>query len=450
MKVHLVGLGKLGLPVALALERAGHTLTGWDVSEQRRRQIELRSVPEDGYEPDVGFLLSRSEIKLVERVPADTEIVLVAVQTPHKPEFEGCVPLDREPEDFDYEALSNALHGVVYDCRTQDLDPLVVVISTCLPGTFDRNLRYLVQPRRLGDGRLLPAIRFAYHPLFIAMGQVISDFRNPEFVLIGTDGGEMPRELRDLYASLYPSDERSAAQIAYSRATNPTAARLLEVPEIRCMSITSAELTKVAYNAWLGYKLMLTNGLAELSDRVGANVDDVMGTLKLATDRLVSTRYMDAGMGDGGGCHPRDQIALSHIARREGLSSDTFSVVIRQREQHAKWLADLWCDEADRTALTMVMLGEAYKPNSPLKTGSASRLVLHFVRARGREVRVLDEHPGWMLLGPQSDWPVPHCFFLGTPHDWTRDFPLAGVLVDPWGIRPDVDGLEIIRPGRRA
>ena len=218
------------------------------------------------------------------------------------------------------------------------------------------------------------------------------------------------------------------------------------------MSIISAELTKVAYNAWLGYKLMLANGLAELSDKVGANVDDVLGTLKLATDRLVSTRYMDAGMGDGGGCHPRDQIALSRLAKDKGIAHDTFDVVVRSREEHARWLADIWCDEADKSGLPMAMLGTAYKPNTNIQTGSASRLVLHYARARGRDPQVWDtERAAGHRLNEQS------CFFLATPHDWIlrldRGGPLPvlqGVFVDPWGRREECDGLRVVRPGRRA
>ena len=186
---------------------------------------------------------------------------------------------------------------------------------------------------------------------------------------------------------------------------------------------------------------MLANGLAELSDEVFANVDDVLGTLKLATDRLVSTRYMDAGMGDGGGCHPRDQIALSWLAKEVGLSYDTFDVVVRAREEHARWLADIWCDEADRSGLPMVMLGTAYKPNTNIQTGSASRLVLHYARARGREPWASDT----------DDWQGKACFFLATPHEWIfrTAFTPGSVVVDPWG-KLGCEGVRIVRPGRRA
>ena len=147
------------------------------------------------------------------------------------------------------------------------------------------------------------------------------------------------------------------------------------------MSITSAELTKVAYNAAIGYSSVLANGIAELSEAVGADCDDVMGTLQLATDRLVSDRYMKPGMGDGGGRHPRDQIALSWLAKECDLYYDPFGKIIRAREAHAEWLADIWSAESTESGLPMIMLGLAYKPNSNLTTGSHARLVEHYVKS---------------------------------------------------------------------
>lgn len=446
----MVGLGKLGLPVALALEHAGHEVSGWDASERRREQIEARRVPEAAHEPHVAEYLAETRLRL-QPILGRADVILIAVQTPHKPEFEGCTPLEREPEDFDYTTLREAVDLTARMVRAGiDADstwnPLVVVISTCLPGTFDRDLRpvlfdatetYCVEVdvptsnarfshrRELREvTEPLRPIRFAYMPLFIAMGSVIRDFTRPEFILTGADSHVCPPI--ELMAMLSPVVHRNPLDLA------------------RPMSITSAELTKVAYNAWLGYKLMLANGLAELSDKVGANVDDVLGTLKLATDRLVSTRYMDAGMGDGGGCHPRDQIALSKLAKNKGLSHDTFDVVIRAREEHARWLADLWCDEADASGLPMMMLGQAYKAGSTITTGSAARLVLHYARARGRAPVILHDFPG------DAGVPPGFCSFLGTPQGHFLSPHTEGVVVDPWGLFPEGPKVRVVRPGRRA
>src|SRR5947209_19525288 len=108
MRVHVAGLGKLGLPVALALEQAGHTITGWDISETRRDQILSGNAPEAAHEPQLRLYLARTRLELLPVVPADAEIVLVAVQTPHQPEFEGVTPLERPAQDFAYTWLRAA------------------------------------------------------------------------------------------------------------------------------------------------------------------------------------------------------------------------------------------------------------------------------------------------------------------------------------------------------
>lgn len=402
MRIGFVGLGRLGLPVALAAERAGHGVFGVDVNRERLEAILARAVPEAAHEPDLAALLEQTQIGVSPNVDAlrDCDIIFVCVQTPHEPELEGHVPVTGAPQDFDYAALKTALH----ELDSAGYRGLVVVVSTCLPGTVDRLTEWSV-------------LNIAYNPLFIAMGSVIPDYEHPEFVLVGHSSGECPELLERFYSSL------------------------TDAP-IRAMSIRSAELTKVAYNAYIGFKLMLANTVAEICDRTGADVDDVIGTLKLADKRLVSTAYLTPGMGDGGGCHPRDQIAMSWLASEVGLSSDPFGMVVEAREGHAEWLADLWCDGAE--GLPMVMLGEAYKANTALTTGSAATLVAHYARSRGRRVTVTDTEPP-AAIGPR-------CFFIATLHDWVLRFtpPEGSIVIDPWGDFPEREGVRIVRPGRRS
>ncbi len=429
MRVLFVGLGKLGLPVALALKAAGHDVVGAELSVERIGQILHGQVPEGLQEPYVAEYLRGHSFPVVNSVGQamrawTPEVVMIAVQTPHQPQFEGTTPLEEPPQDFDYTHLKTALAEVRAAVKLAGIDPLVVTISTCLPGTYERELKPLVRD-----------LRYAYNPLFIAMGSVVDNFRNPEFILVGVESplsrvtGQPPQELADLYRRVLDHPRLTFGQY-------------------QCMSITSAELTKVAYNAWLGFKLMLANGLAMTAEATGADVDDVMTAIKGADQRIVSTAYMDAGMGDGGSCHPRDMIAMSWLAGRIGLTHDPYGLVVRQREVHAQWLAGLWRHEALVSNLPMVMLGSAYKPNTTIQTGSHALLVVHYARQMAREgaeeevIRV-EDRPFKMDRA---------CYFLATPHDYFCDTPLpaGSVLVDPWGVYPANEGVRLVKPGRRA
>lgn len=415
MRVGVVGLGKLGLPVALAIRDAGHYVAGWDANPERRRQLRTHDIPEADFEPYVRELLLPHSMWLlpVEEMCRWADLILVCVQTPHRPEFEGTLPLRKDPEDFDYTALRIAV-GQIADAGT---DALVVIVSTCLPGTFDRELR-----ERCGQ------LRVAYHPLFIAMGSVIEDFRHPEFLLVGTDDEATPEGLVSMYA--------------------PVLAQSGHYGRIQCMSITSAELTKVAYNVAIGFKLLLANTIAELADKTDADCDAVMDTLKLADRRITSGAYFTPGMGDGGACHPRDQIALSWLSGAAHLSHDPFGYVVAAREIHAEWLVDRWVEGHDLAravngpGVPMIMLGEAYKPNTNLKTGSHASLVAYYARQRFA-ITITDT--------PLEEYPVA-CYFLATPHHYFLSAPLppGSVVVDPWGLYREPVGVGVVRPGRRA
>lgn len=165
MRIAMIGLGNLGLPVALAIESKGHEVTAWDVRDERLDVLTTRKLP--AKEVGAQELLDKTKITL--QTPAsmmrDREIIFVSVQTPHDPEFEGVTPLPSERKDFDYSYLKAALEKLVgyhyYPAfgHHQASPPVVVVISTCLPGTFKRELEPIVKGK----------LRYVYSPLYVAM-----------------------------------------------------------------------------------------------------------------------------------------------------------------------------------------------------------------------------------------------------------------------------------------
>ena len=390
MRVGFVGLGKLGLPVATAMALRGADVMGYDV-DARRMSYAPQPYKEAGPDGTGDFNNVLRGISIIEtvnqvgsamggerakgslrfgslaEVVAHAEVLFLAVQTPHDERFGGDKPVRDAPCDFDYSHLVRAVEMVVE--AKADHRPLpLAVISTVLPGTMARE----VKPR-LSKGLLL-----CYNPHFIAMGTTMRDFLNPEFVLLGVDDSWAAEVVEGLYKKILAND----------RGIIP-GYRLVQK-----MSVASAELTKVAYNTYISTKIAVANTLMEICHKTpGANVDEVTRALKQATKRVASGMYMDGGMGDGGGCHPRDNIALWWLADEMRLSHNPFKVAMEAREAQSRWLRDLLIHEYIRAkASRMIVAGYAFKPGTNITAGSPALLLAAQVRENGYLCETWDPH----------------------------------------------------------
>jgi len=183
-----------------------------------------------------------------------------------------------------------------------------------------------------------------YNPFFIAMGTTMRDFLDPEMVLFGVDDSWAAKKAKKFYRTLHHSPFYET-------------------------TIETAELTKVTYNTFISTKISFVNTVMEMCDKLpNTNVDDVMNALKMCDDRIISDKYLSGGMGDGGGCHPRDNIALSWLSKKLDLSHDWFDNIMMQRENQTDWLADLI--EEHSNGLPINILGKSFKPETNITTGS--------------------------------------------------------------------------------
>ena len=334
MKIGFIGLGKLGRDAAEILAEK-HDVVGYD--------------PNINVEGLSGTL---------EEACKDKDVVLVAVQTPHDPKYGGETPTSHlEPKDFDYSYLIKAVKDV--DEHVNE-GTLISVISTVLPGTVRREIVPLIK-----NGK------FIYNPYLIAQGTVKWDMRNPEMIMIGTSSGkddEQSQTLRKLYDPILQKDTR------YEIGT-----------------WEEIEALKVFYNTFITTKLCLVNMIQDVAMKVGnINVDVVTDALKYSTQRIMGPSYMRAGFGDGGACHPRDNIALRHMAKQLNLGYDLFDSIMKVRESQAENMARF----VMQYQMPVVILGKAFKPGIDQTIGSPSMLVGWYIENLDSSIKVYyDEAP---------------------------------------------------------
>jgi UDPglucose 6-dehydrogenase len=402
MNVGFIGLGKLGLPCAAAMSVQANTkIFGYDKNKKVKEYIETNTVPY--VEKDIESFLSKSDLNFLEsaeEVIEKSDTIFIAVQTPHDIKFEGITPIPEERSDFDYSYLKDVVLQITSYLETNKEKYInLVIISTVLPGTINNEILPILK-------NVKQRVKLTYNPYFIAMGTTIEDFLNPEFILLGSINGES-KEVLEFYKTF------------------------LSAP-IANVSIESAELAKVAYNTFIGFKIVFSNALAEITEAIGGNVDEVTDTLSLATKRIISPAYMTAGMGDGGGCHPRDQIAMSWLAKKINMSFDIFEFIAKARdkqtEKHAKYLKNIQDLYYPNTEI--VILGESYKKNIGITTGSPSKLLQFYLDELGVRYKVIDP----FIKQEEITFDNGRLFFVATPHDIfkTLSLPVSSQVIDPW------------------
>jgi UDPglucose 6-dehydrogenase len=182
----------------------------------------------------------------------------------------------------------------------------------------------------------------------------------------------------------------------------------------------------------------------------------VTDALKSADNRIVSGRYMTAGMGDGGPCHPRDNIALRFIAEKLDLGYDLFQAIIESREFQARNLARALVEAAERRQLPIIINGKTYKPGVPCTDGSYSLLVAHYVQQLGHTVIWADpqtgdtphlDGPAVILLAHNAMVAYPTASGLATESHPYIPIRCGSVVIDPWRLCPSMNGVEVIHFG---
>ena len=194
--------------------------------------------------------------------------------------------------------------------------------------------------------------------------------------------------------------------------------------------------------------------------RIGhINVDVVTDALASSTMRIMGPKYMTAGMGDAGACHPRDNIALRWLAQRYDIGYDLFDTIMRAREVQARNLANFLCDLAVTRCCPIVIHGKAYKPDVPYCIGSYSTLIGHYILERGFGLSyvdpladdttlVVDRIPARAVVLMAHNRQVTYGYTGQNAQDTAYcDIPLGSIIVDPWRRWPRDHNQEVIYYG---
>lgn len=419
MNVSIIGLGKLGLSMAMAIASKGHRVIGVDIdegiirklktgqshiSEARVPELLTQTINRGLFEPTQDF----------SKAVFESDLSFIAVNTPQKPD--GNMGLEQAVE---------AAKKLAQPLKQKKTFHVVAVSSTILPETTDRLLKPILEEET--NKTAGKDFGLCVNPVFIALTTVVRDFLNPPAVVIG----ESDQRSGDLIDQLYTSICEN--QPKHIRTT-----------------LLMAELIKMTHNAYATAKMAFINEIADLCSKVpGADIRALTEFFRAGGER--PGKFLEAGLGFGGPCFPRDLEFFTNYVKTKLSESPLLESIQISNRRHAAHLVGLLEDELSSLKNRKVaVLGLSYKPNSDITESSFSLNLIELLVFRGAVVSAYDpavkECP-WKIRGdfkihkniPETLKEADACI-VATPWDEFKklralDFERTmkqTILLDPW------------------
>ncbi|MCK4788758.1 MAG: UDP-glucose/GDP-mannose dehydrogenase family protein [Desulfobacteraceae bacterium] len=353
--ISLIGLGKLGAPMLACLASGGYQVAGVDVNPTAVRQINEGTAPV--FEPGLSDLLreNRERISATEDYDAaiaNSQVTFIIVPTPTD-----------ERGGFSLEYVLPAVERIGKALRKKSGFHLVVLTSTVLPGAMEKEV--LPGLEKYSGKRCAVDFGLCYNPEFIALGSVIKNFLNPDFVLIGESDKRSGEMLEGIYKKV-----------------------CLNAPPVVRTNFINAEIAKISLNSFITMKITFANMLARICERTpGADAEAVTGAIGM--DSRIGSKYLKGALGYGGPCFPRDNLALSLFCRESGIPSLLPETVDRLNRMQVAFVGEL-VEKSTAPGSKVAVLGLSYKPDTAVVEESQGIKLALELAEKGRSVQVYD------------------------------------------------------------
>jgi UDPglucose 6-dehydrogenase len=352
MKICMIGSGYVGLVTGACLAEFGMNIICVDKDETKIEKVRKGESP--FYEPGLDDLIEKNVKEGRLSFDTDTKkgvktskVIFIAVGTPANS--------DGSPDLSQVEAVAREV------ARSIDEYKIIVLKSTVPVGT-GKWVKGVI------EAELQEAVPFdiVSNPEFLREGAAVEDFFRPDRVVIGAESERAIERMKEIYNALY----------------------LIETPFV-ISSIETAEMIKYASNAFLATKISFINEIANLCERVGADVHDVARAMGL--DGRIGRKFLHPGPGFGGSCFPKDTKALVHLAKGCSCEMEIVQSTIRVNErQRERMIEKIEEEVGDVRGKAIGILGLAFKPNTDDMREASSIFIIQGLQARGARIKAYD------------------------------------------------------------
>lgn len=372
MKVAVFGTGYVGLVTGTCLAESGHDVICMDVDSNKIKHLREGVIPifEPGLEPMVIGNQRQGTLRFTDdsnEAVSFADILFIAVGTP--PDEDGSADLKH-------------VLAVASSIGEQMRGPKTVITKSTVPVGTSERVRGALEAALHARGE-----RFDFHvasnPEFLKEGAAVADFMKPDRIIVGTDSDKVRRQMTELYAPFNRNSDR-----------------------LIFMDIRAAELTKYAANAMLATKISFMNEIANLAERLGADVEQVRHGI--GSDPRIGYQFIYPGIGYGGSCFPKDVKALARTAHAAGMNMALLSAVDAVNEQQKRRLVELIDRHygGDIGGKVFAIWGLAFKPRTDDMREAPSRVILEALWERGAITQAYDPeamNEASRIFGPRSD-----------------------------------------------